>query len=151
MSSITKDYEISAGHFLPEIMKCNKIHGHNYKISVTAKSKTLDENGMVMDFNILKNSIKTIVKAWDHRFLIAKNHPNLQFEDSNQDKNIMIRNSINNDVYSFPKTNVVLLNIKNTTAELLADCLKSKLMKIHPNFIINVSIAETSSSRASTA
>lgn len=68
MYYIKKTLEISAAHQLTlnYESKCSNVHGHNWKIEVYCKSKTLDENGMVTDFSMVKERIK---KVLDHKML----------------------------------------------------------------------------------
>jgi 6-pyruvoyl-tetrahydropterin synthase len=68
MYYIKKSIEISASHQLnlPYESKCNRLHGHNYNIDIYCKSKELDENGMVLDFTIVK---KKIMDKLDHKNL----------------------------------------------------------------------------------
>jgi 6-pyruvoyltetrahydropterin/6-carboxytetrahydropterin synthase len=49
--------------------KCEALHGHNWKVEVLVASKYLDEGGMVLDFQILKESTRTVLKTLDHRYL----------------------------------------------------------------------------------
>lgn len=67
MYTITKKMQISAAHFLKldYASKCSRLHGHNWKITVTCQSENLDANGMVVDFS----KIKAIVKQLDHQCL----------------------------------------------------------------------------------
>lgn len=52
MYTVVKTVEVSGAHqlSLPYPSKCSRLHGHNWKIEVTLRSETLDENGMVLDF-----------------------------------------------------------------------------------------------------
>lgn len=60
MYYIKKKFEISASHYLclNYESKCSEIHGHNWWITVHCKSQTLDKNGMVIDFTLIKQKIK---------------------------------------------------------------------------------------------
>ena len=55
MYFIEKTFEISASHKLQLSYrsKCENLHGHNWKVTVMCKSRTLDENGMVVDFKMI--------------------------------------------------------------------------------------------------
>ena len=46
--------------------KCANLHGHNWIVTVWCKSKTLDDNGMVMDFTHIKREVQDKL---DHKFL----------------------------------------------------------------------------------
>lgn len=64
--TIYKVTEISSAHQLnlPYDSKCNKLHGHNFKIEVWVTG-FVNEYGMVLDFNKMKNEIM----KFDHQNL----------------------------------------------------------------------------------
>ena len=68
MYYIKKSLEISAAHNLnlDYKSKCENIHGHNWNVTIYLKSKELDQNGMIMDFTIIK---KKIMDKMDHQYL----------------------------------------------------------------------------------
>jgi 6-pyruvoyltetrahydropterin/6-carboxytetrahydropterin synthase len=45
------------------------MHGHNWKIEVTASSDLLDEAGMALDFSVLKKKTNDILDKLDHQNL----------------------------------------------------------------------------------
>ena len=59
MYYVSKRLEISASHSLRlnYESKCSNLHGHNWIITVWCKSKTLNENGMVIDFSDIKKAV----------------------------------------------------------------------------------------------
>lgn len=66
--SITRMF--SAAHKLREYMgKCETLHGHNWKVEVTAQAKELDKLGMVVDFKDLKKHTDALLERFDHAYL----------------------------------------------------------------------------------
>ncbi len=60
----------SAAHRLRNYKgKCEKLHGHNYKIHVTARASELGVSGMVIDFGDLKSATKLVLSRLDHAYL----------------------------------------------------------------------------------
>ncbi len=49
--------------------KCERRHGHDWRVRVTVSSGELDELGMVIDFAELKGAAKAILAPWEHRDL----------------------------------------------------------------------------------
>lgn len=51
--------EVSASHHLTLSYrsKCERVHGHNWKITVYCRAPQLNEDGMVVDFTHLKQAI----------------------------------------------------------------------------------------------
>lgn len=68
MYFVQKSMEISAAHSLRlnYESKCQNLHGHNWHVRVHCKSRTLNENGMVEDFTLIK---KRIQDRLDHKNL----------------------------------------------------------------------------------
>ena len=54
MYEVTVEDTFSSGHFLRNYKgKCEKPHGHNYKVRVTLRGETLDHAGLLLDFKDL--------------------------------------------------------------------------------------------------
>lgn len=68
MYKIKKRLVVSAAHYLKldYDSKCTSLHGHNWIIDVYLKSKELNNNGMIMDFSVIKEKIE---KKLDHKIL----------------------------------------------------------------------------------
>lgn len=51
--------------------KCASLHGHRYKVELTAAAASLDGIGRVIDFSVLKAKIGTwLDDNWDHTAII---------------------------------------------------------------------------------
>jgi len=62
--------EFSAAHNLREIGgKCESLHGHNFKVEVAVESASLDSQGLVIDFRILKEETRAVLEGLDHKYL----------------------------------------------------------------------------------
>ncbi len=46
--------------------KCERLHGHNYKVRVWAKGGALGEGGMLVDFSLLKAALAKVIAVLDH-------------------------------------------------------------------------------------
>lgn len=68
MYKAIKRIEISAAHrlTLDYESKCTNLHGHNWIIDVYLQSETLNQNGMVMDFTLIKEKIQN---KFDHKVI----------------------------------------------------------------------------------
>lgn len=68
MFRVSKRMEIAGSHRLelPYESPCTRLHGHNWIITVHCESDSLDENGMVIDFQTIK---KIIHGKLDHQNL----------------------------------------------------------------------------------
>jgi len=70
MFEIAVEETFSAGHSLRNYHgKCEKVHGHNYKIQVVLEGDTLNEAGLLMDFSDLRGRLRALIERLDHQFL----------------------------------------------------------------------------------
>ena len=111
--------EISASHSLKLSYrsKCENLHGHNWIITVYCRSEVLNEDGMVVDFTHIK---ETVMGRLDHRNL--------------------------NEVVSFnPTAENMSKDIYKTTNNLLTRALideNSKLLKPGEGYTPDISISK---------
>ena len=49
--------------------KCEKLHGHNWRVQVTVSSDKLNDIGIVVDFHDMKAMVNEVVSPLDHTFL----------------------------------------------------------------------------------
>jgi 6-pyruvoyltetrahydropterin/6-carboxytetrahydropterin synthase len=70
MYTIRVESGFAAAHFLRDYKgKCEKLHGHNYKVRVYVKGKRLNEGGMLFDFSEMKRGLGELVQKLDHGLL----------------------------------------------------------------------------------
>ena len=70
MYEITVKHHFSGAHFLRGYRgKCENLHGHNWTVEVTLVGETLDDNGILYDFCLLKDDISKIIDRLDHTLL----------------------------------------------------------------------------------
>jgi 6-pyruvoyltetrahydropterin/6-carboxytetrahydropterin synthase len=48
---------------------CEQLHGHNWKVEVSLAGERLGEDGMLIDFQVVKDATKRALEKVDHRFL----------------------------------------------------------------------------------
>ncbi len=79
--SVTKVINFCYGHRLLNYQgKCQHLHGHNGIVEIEIESDSLDELGMVVDFE----EIRKTVKGWidtnlDHRMILCRQDPVIEF------------------------------------------------------------------------
>jgi len=114
---VEKDYTVfCAGHFITyDGHECEPLHGHNYR-AAAALEGPLDENAYVFDFTRLKRALKAVVDRLDHRMLLPTKSALVRLAQAGAEVEVTYRDKR----YIFPATDVVLLPIPNTTAEMLA-------------------------------
>ncbi len=100
--SVTKLFEFEACHHLPNYNgACSRNHGHSYKLEVEIEGEVDKISGMVMDFSLLKQVVKTnIIDKFDHQDL--------------------------NTFYDIPTAEVMVVDI----FRLLQGCTKDKIIRV---------------------
>ena len=62
--------QVAAAHQLRGFHgKCEQLHGHNWKIEVYVTGDTLGEDGLLIDFGLIKKDTKKVLEKLDHKFL----------------------------------------------------------------------------------
>ncbi|MBI2930299.1 MAG: 6-carboxytetrahydropterin synthase [Planctomycetes bacterium] len=55
---------VDSMHLLPGHRKCGVPHGHTYRVEVAVEGPVND--GMVIDFDVLKSQLREVLKEFDH-------------------------------------------------------------------------------------
>ena len=69
---IFKSFTFDSAHFLPRVPenhKCRRMHGHTYHLTVYLDGELDSELGWVADFADVKDVVKPLIDALDHRIL----------------------------------------------------------------------------------
>lgn len=113
---ITKDYlGFASAHFITFKGRCERLHGHNYRAWFEVEGD-LTEDGYVFDFIELKQIARQLCQELDHRVLLATENPQIELRIEDD----AVYAVYGAQRYMFPRSDVALLPISNTTAELLA-------------------------------
>jgi 6-pyruvoyltetrahydropterin/6-carboxytetrahydropterin synthase len=101
----------AAAHFLTRYHgKCERLHGHNYKVFVTAAGTELDDGGMLVDFGVLKTALRRITAELDHSSL--NDHP--AFSDGCPSAERIARFIFERMRADMPKTRFTLVEVFET-------------------------------------
>ena len=67
MFEVRVEADFAAAHYLQDYHgKCERLHGHNYRVLAHARGNELDAGGMLLDFTILKKELKDVCNELDH-------------------------------------------------------------------------------------
>ncbi|HHU36526.1 MAG TPA: 6-carboxytetrahydropterin synthase QueD [Treponema sp.] len=67
MYEVRVEADFAAAHFLSDFHgKCERLHGHNYRVLAHARGTELDNGGMLIDFGILKGALREVCATLDH-------------------------------------------------------------------------------------
>jgi len=120
---VSKDYLIfCAAHFITYEGECEPLHGHNYRASVTLEGATQADH-FVFNFVTLKHIMRELVDQLDHRTLLPDSNPHFHITRAEGEVTIRVKDRR----YVLPESDVLLLPVPNTTAEMLARYLADQL------------------------
>lgn len=106
----------NAAHFITFGGKCERLHGHNYAVSVTLEGP-LTPDSYVFDFVELKKIVRRISETLDHRFLLPLHNQHLKIQQDEGSWELEFKERR----YVFPARDVMPLPVDNITAERLAE------------------------------
>ncbi len=70
MFEVSVVMNFSAAHNLKGYQgKCEALHGHNWKVEISLGSGSLDKIGMVEDFTVIREKLKSVLSLLDHKYL----------------------------------------------------------------------------------
>jgi 6-pyruvoyltetrahydropterin/6-carboxytetrahydropterin synthase len=70
MYYVRVEADFAAAHFLShDAGKCERLHGHNYKVRAFARAQALGPGGMLHDFGELKAALRAVLEPLDHSLL----------------------------------------------------------------------------------
>jgi len=124
--SVAKDYLVFASaHFITFAgHRCEGLHGHNYRASVTLDGELDEETWLVFDFVMLKQIMRRLCDEIDHKVLLPLENPRLQVVEDGSSVTVAYEGKPR---YVFPRVDCALLPIPNTTVEMLAELLANRL------------------------
>jgi len=104
--------KFSACHFIPRHEKCSRLHGHSYIVRLRLDGD-IGEDGMIMDFVILKRKLREMIEEFDHRTLIPSKSKEVSVSVTDSSVEVVSGGKR----YVFPREDVALLDVPTTTAE----------------------------------
>ncbi len=112
------DIGFAAAHFSVVDGRSERLHGHNYSVSLRAHGQ-VRKDGTVIDFSVLKQALRVACAELDERMLIPTLSGAIDVRE--EEHEIVVRQGARRFV--FPQADVRLLPVVNTTCECLAEYL----------------------------
>jgi 6-pyruvoyltetrahydropterin/6-carboxytetrahydropterin synthase len=148
-----QNFKFSAAHFLIfDEQRAEKLHGHNYQVLVDLAVPPEPEvmsQGYFVDFKLFKDFIKARLDQWDEHVLLPAHHPEMKVKVEGEGLQVHFRERY----YVFPKNEVEMLAITNTSVEHLSQILASEFLTEFSKYGVNavtVRVDETQGQGAST-
>ena len=124
--SVEKDYLVfAAAHFITFAgHRCEPLHGHNYRVAVSLEGALDEESWYVLDFSELKRIMRQLCDEIDHKVLLPLRNPKLDVRERDGSVTVGYEGK---PKYVFPVEDCALLDIPNTTVEMLAQFLAERV------------------------
>lgn len=70
--TIYKEFKAEIAHKLSHswTKKCQHIHGHSYRFGISISSAHLNDEGVIVDFGLVKRQLQELIDLWDHSFFM---------------------------------------------------------------------------------
>lgn len=123
---VAKDYLVfAAAHFITFAgHRCESLHGHNYRVGVVVEGALDEESWYVVDFGVLKQIMRRLCDAIDHKVLLPMTNPKVGVAAQGEFVHVTYEGRPR---YVFPTGDCALLPVPNTTVEMLAEMLAERL------------------------
>jgi 6-pyruvoyltetrahydropterin/6-carboxytetrahydropterin synthase len=124
--SVEKDYLVFASaHFITFAgHRCEGLHGHNYRARATVEGALNQESWFVFDFVELKKIMRKLCDEIDHLVLLPTESARIRVDEQGEIVTVAVDDKPR---YVFPRKDCALLPIPNTTVEMLAQLLATRL------------------------
>ncbi|MGM0578754.1 MAG: 6-pyruvoyl trahydropterin synthase family protein [Myxococcota bacterium] len=113
-----------------------QLHGHNYQVQVKLEGD-LAAGDVVVDFIPFKPLVKRLCDDLDHATLLPRDNPHLEVEEHEDRVEARHRDG---SVFSFPRQDVLILPIPNTSTEMLARHLADRILEELPDAIADACV-----------
>jgi len=114
---VSKDsFKFNAAHFIAYRGFRERLHGHNYRVSVRIEGE-VGRDGYVVDFGDIKRAAHDVCRTLNERFLVPMRSDVLTIDVADGQVRIVCEDGTR---FSFPLDDCVLLDIVHSSAEELA-------------------------------
>lgn len=148
---VSKDsFKFNAAHFIAYRGFRERLHGHNYRVSVRMEGPVGDD-GYVVDFGDIKRATREVCSALNERLIVPMLSDVLDIRVADDQVDMTCEDGTR---FSFPKDDCVLLDIRHSSAEELAEYVGERLKAALPILekravtVLEVGVAEAPNQEA---
>jgi 6-pyruvoyl-tetrahydropterin synthase len=113
------------GHCLPKSKTCSVVHGHSSRISAELFGD-IGKNGMIVDFGDAKDAMKSVLKIFDHKFIICKKYAKVRGERCH----VSFSGPNGHIELDLPKEQAILLDNEATSENIATEIAKQILSRM---------------------
>lgn len=126
---VSKDsFKFNAAHFIAYRGFRERLHGHNYRVSVRMEGPVGDD-GYVVDFGDIKRATRAVCESLNERVIVPMLSDVITIEREGGELRMTCEDGTR---FSFPEADCVLLDIRHSSAEELAAWFGEKLKQALP-------------------
>lgn len=123
-----QNLKFSAAHFLIfDKNNAEMLHGHNYQVKIDLEASLNRDVGLSIDFHSIKKLVKKICDYWDEKVLLPERCKEMRITAHPKYDSWEV--AFRDRYYAFPKKEVVLLPVTNTSVELLSELFAGLLIQ----------------------
>ncbi|HEY2773730.1 MAG TPA: 6-carboxytetrahydropterin synthase [Candidatus Binatia bacterium] len=148
---VSKDsFKFNAAHFIAYPGFRERLHGHNYRVSVRVEGPVGDD-GYVVDFGDIKRAARTVCEELNERVIVPMLSDVLVIRTDGGQVSVACEDGT---TFSFPLADCVLLDIRHSSAEELAAWLGERMRTALPILekrgvtVLEVGVAEAPNQEA---
>ncbi len=121
-----ESHKFSAAHYtIFSATERERLHGHNYALTLKVIAP-IGPNGFSADYNVYKNRVAQLAESLDEYMLLPAHSPYQQIEEQ-ADRYLV---TFNGQELQFPRSDTLVLPIRNVTVEELSWYLLDKLLEL---------------------
>lgn len=121
-----ESFKFNAAHFIAYKGFRERLHGHNYRMSVRMKGDRIGTDGYVIDFGVMKKMAKDICKRMNEHFIVPTRSDVLDI-DSTDERALRIVCE-DGSRFEFPKSDVLMLPIVHSSVEEISAYITDQLL-----------------------
>jgi dihydroneopterin triphosphate aldolase (PTPS-III) / 6-pyruvoyltetrahydropterin synthase len=148
---VSKDsFKFNAAHFIAYRGFRERLHGHNYRVSVRMEGPVGDD-GYVVDFGDIKRAAREVCNSLNERVLVPMQSDVLTVDVADGEVRLVCEDGTR---FSFPLADCALLEIRHSSAEELAAFVGERLKAALPILerrgvtVLEVGVAEAPNQEA---
>ncbi len=123
---LEKYFKFNSSHFVIYKNCLEPLHGHNYKVSLKLKSRKLNDEFMVFDFDFIKIIATEVCNELKHCLLLPKFNPDLKIEEKGNNTEILCKDGT---FYSIDTKSVKVIETHQISAECLSKYVAEKIIE----------------------
>jgi dihydroneopterin triphosphate aldolase (PTPS-III) / 6-pyruvoyltetrahydropterin synthase len=121
------DFKFNCAHFIAFRGFRERMHGHNYRLFVKITgTEQLGDDGYLMDFGDIKKATRVLCAGLNEYFICPTQSDAMSIVEEGTQICLTCEDGA---VFSFPKTDVAMLDIVHSSAEELAHWFWSKIVR----------------------